>query len=655
LLDRVLAALATDLAVVVLDNFETPWTADPLAIEELLRTIGKVPQVAVAVSARGTDRPSGLRWRDFSPLHPLALFDARRLFMAVTERQSAVSRQLDELLAELDGVPLAIELMGYAIRSEGSPDEVAGRWRAERNGILQRMGGGSRELSVAVSVEASVTSPLMIPAARRLFSLLGMLPDGVSRDDLTALLTDSGPAAAAVLRQLGLAFDEGERLRVLAPIREQAAAANPPQPPDLARAVTHYCELAAALGDQVDRGEAAEASPRLQAEVGNITAMLERAAADHRIDELVRAASGLANYWRIAGLAQPAVLGMAEQAIEKDGTPAQRALIENALAGLAFNQSDYDNARARYEQALPLYQRAGNVLGAADSIQRLGDIALVRSDYDTARHQYQRALSLYQEAGDLHGEANTTKRVGDIAYDRGRLDEADDWYRKALTIFEGLGNRPRTASTYHQLGNTAYLRRRLDEADDWYRKSLTIEQELGDRSHMAATYHQLGMTAQGRGRLDEADDWYRSSLAVKEDLGNRSGMSVTYHQLGITAQGRGRLDEADDWYRKALTIEEEFGDRPGMAMTYGQLGLLAEAREQPGQALAWIVRCVSLFDQFPHPVTEPGPRHLARLSRQLGIPALEQAWQQVTGQPVPQAVRDYIISYQDEDAPGGKP
>jgi hypothetical protein len=92
-----------------------------------------------------------------------------------------------------------------------------------------------------------------------------------------------------------------------------------------------------------------------------------------------------------------------------------------------------------------------------------------------------------------------------------------------------------------------------------------------------------------------------------------------------------------------------------MAMTYGQLGLLAEAREQPGQALAWIVRCVSLFDQFPHPVTEPGPRHLARLSRQLGIPALEQAWQQVTGQPVPQAVRDYIISYQDEDAPGGKP
>jgi hypothetical protein len=94
-----------------------------------------------------------------------------------------------------------------------------------------------------------------------------------------------------------------------------------------------------------------------------------------------------------------------------------------------------------------------------------------------------------------------------------------------------------------------------------------------------------------------------------------------------------------------------------MAMTYGQLGLLAEDRHQPGQALDWIVRCVTVFDQFPHPATGPGPGHLARLTGQLGMPALEQAWQQVTGQPVPQPVRDYITSYHpdDDDQPGGTP
>ena len=118
----------------------------------------------------------------------------------------------------------------------------------------------------------------------------------------------------------------------------------------------------------------------------------------------------------------------------------------------------------------------------------------------------------------------------------------------------------------------------------------------------------------------------------------------------MVAQDRGRLDEAADWYARSLAIKEELGDRPGMASSYGQLGLLAEARGSPGQALEWMVRCVALFDDFPHPSTGPGPRHLARLTRQLGIPALEACWQQVTGGPLPGAVRDYLRSYRPDTA-----
>jgi hypothetical protein len=122
----------------------------------------------------------------------------------------------------------------------------------------------------------------------------------------------------------------------------------------------------------------------------------------------------------------------------------------------------------------------------------------------------------------------------------------------------------------------------------------------------------------------------------------------------VIAQDRGRLDEAEDWYRKSLTIEEELGDRPGTALTYAQLGLLAEARAQIPLALEWNIRCVTLFDQFPSPLTGTGPAALARLTLQLGMPALEEAWQQITGQPVPQPVRDYITSHHDEQ-PGDQP
>jgi tetratricopeptide (TPR) repeat protein len=129
-------------------------------------------------------------------------------------------------------------------------------------------------------------------------------------------------------------------------------------------------------------------------------------------------------------------------------------------------------------------------------------------------------------------------------------------------------------------------------------------------------------------------------------------MALTYLSLGMTSQDRGRLEEAEDWYRKSLTITEELGDRSGMALTYAQLGLLAEDRGQAELALEWNIRCVTLFDQFPSPLTGTGPAALARLAGQLGLPVLEQAWRQVTGQPVPTPVRDYLASHPD-DQPGG--
>jgi hypothetical protein len=121
-------------------------------------------------------------------------------------------------------------------------------------------------------------------------------------------------------------------------------------------------------------------------------------------------------------------------------------------------------------------------------------------------------------------------------------------------------------------------------------------------------------------------------------------MASSYHQLGRVAELRGRLGDAEDWYRKALTIDEALGNEPGMAFTFGQLGLLAEARGQAGAAMEWTVRCVTVFDEFPHPLTGPGPYHMARLTARLGITALEEAWRKVTGNPLPQAVREYVES-----------
>ena len=331
------------------------------------------------------------------------------------------------------------------------------------------------------------------------------------------------------------------------------------------------------------------------------------------------------------------------------------AVTYHQLGNTAYLRGRLDEADDWYRKALTIKEDLGDRPRIAVTYYQLGNTAQARGRLDEADDWYRQALTIEEDLGDRPHMADTYQGLGNTAYLRGQLDEADDWYRKSLTIEEDLGNRPGIALTHYQLGITAQARGRLDEADDWYRKALTIEEDLGDRPGIANSYHQFGNTAYLRGRLDEAEDWYRKALTIQEELGNRPGMTLTYHQLGMTAQRRGRLDEADDWYRQALTIEEDLGDRPHMASTYAQLGLLAEDRGQAPLALEWNIRCVTLFGQFPSQMNGIGPTALARLTRQLGMPALEAAWRQTTGQPVPQTVRDYITCHHDDDQPGDTP
>ncbi len=553
LLGWITEVLGAGPAVVVLDNFETPWTGDPLPVEELLRALGAVPWAGLAVSARGTARPAGLRWADFAMLSPLPLADARRVFLAVAGPAFAADPRLDGLLAGLDGVPLAVQLLGYA--AQGQPlEEVAARWQAERTGMLQRLGGASRELSVAVSVETSIKSPLTTEPALRLLALMGVLPDGIAREDLVVLLPDCGLDAAFVLRQLGLAFDEGTRLRMLAPIRDHAAAAHSPDPGDLDQAIGHYAQVAASTGIQVGGSQGAQAVARLQAETGNITTMLERAAAERRTEELTDAVWGLTEYWKFTGFIQPALVSTAQEAISRHGTAVQQARIWFALGDMAWHRSDLDGARAQFERALPLYQQAGDVLGEASCIKGLGDIALHRSHLDGARAQFERALPLYQQAGDVRGEASCIKGLGDIARHRSDLDGARAQYERALPLYRHDGSVLGEASCIKGLGDIALDRSELDGAWAQYERALPLYRQAGSVLGEANCIRSLGDIALDRSDLDGARAQYEQALPLYQQAGNVLGEANCIQGLGDIARERSDLDGARAQYERALPL-----------------------------------------------------------------------------------------------------
>jgi tetratricopeptide (TPR) repeat protein len=426
--------------------------------------------------------------------------------------------------------------------------------------------------------------------------------------------------------------------------------------------VTAYAALSGWLEQQIQSGNTGLAFTIIGLQRRTKGYLLDYALDRELWDQAESIVRALDYYWDARGLTEEAD-AWADRvllAIEDDGTAPPIDTAAGRLWLFVVNgQADRQRARLRLDDAEHTYDQLRLTLQAQPpssqqkqdlgvTYHQLGTVAQARGALGEAEEWYRKSLATAEEFGDRPGMAVSYRQLGMIAQVRGALGEAEEWYRKSLATTEEFGDRRGMANAYHQLGIIAQVRDALGEAEQWYRKSLAMKEELGDRPGLANIYHQLGRVAQDRGDLERAEEWYRRSLAVEEELGNRQGIAGSYHQLGIVAQLRGRLGEAEEWYRRSLAVEKELGDRPGMAVTLGQLGLVAEQRGEVEEALEWTVRCVALFDEFPHPLTEPGPEHLARLTGELGVGVLEETWVRVTGAALPEGVREYVRAQGDQ-------
>ena len=533
-----LAMLESAPVALAVDNAETPWEADTLPVEEFLAQLAAVPGLALIASLRGATRPGTVKWRQAIQPRQLPLLEARKAFLAIAGEKFASDPHLDELLGALDGIPLAITLLGYA--SEGEPDlnGLWARWQQERIDILQRAGADHRLLNLEVSYEISLKGPRMTVEGLRLLRVLGCLPDGAAHGDLGAVYPGYGHKAAAVLRQVGLAFDEAGRLRVLTPLREYMWRKHPPQPGELEPVLAHYLDLAISYGGKTGQEGGADAITRLTTETGNMQAMILRALDEAQPGLAIQAALSLAEFMRFTGLGGTALLEKAVRIAQNlDSHENITANCIYSLGDIAQARSDHEGARQRYEEALPLYQRVGSILGQANCIRSLGEPSPWPVPTTTgARQRYEEALPLYQRVGDILGQANCIYSLGDIAQARSDHEGARQRYEEALPLYQRVGAILGQANCIRSLGDIALARSDHEGARQRYEEALPLYQRVGSILGQANCIRSLGDIALARSDHEGARQRYEEALGLYEQIQEPYSIGWTHRRLARIAR-----------------------------------------------------------------------------------------------------------------------
>ena len=293
-------------SLIFLDNFETPWDPESSrsGVEDILSKIGASPKISLIVTTRIKELPSNFSWTYEAEIAPLSPEAARQTYLAIDssrgDMNSDSSKTLDELLKELDYVPLAIRLLATVGRGL-SPSYLLGQWREERTELLELRKDRQSSIAVSISVSLSQLKITNNPEALHLLGILSLLPDGLS--SWMDRVSQIGPGftrvhhLARVLLQTSLCFLQGETLKVLSPIRHYILLHNPAATRHVDDLEHYYWKLIHAHS-KIEFGPGfLETRNILDPEKGNIRSLIKNAIRNHPSLGVVEATIDLSWYF----------------------------------------------------------------------------------------------------------------------------------------------------------------------------------------------------------------------------------------------------------------------------------------------------------------------------------------------------------------------
>ena len=252
------------------------------------------------------------------------------------------------------------------------------------------------------------------------------------------------------------------------------------------------------------------------------------------------------------------------------------------MSELYLLMGEKEKARDSLTQALELSRAAGDPVGEAAVLIKMGNMAADGGDWRQAINLLQQSLSLARATGDLQGERDALIDLAQTERERNNLSEARDYHEKALELTESL----RTKILRQEL-RASYLASRQDEYELYTDLLMQLHQQQPNGGYAAAAFE---ISERGRARsLLETLTEARADIRQGVDANLLAEERKLADRIRVKEQQRAQLLGNSPAAKQTETLAKEIGD------------LLNEYQSLQGRIRAFSPRYAALTQ--PQPVT----------------------------------------------------
>ncbi len=172
------------------------------------------------------------------------------------------------------------------------------------------------------------------------------------------------------------------------------------------------------------------------------------------------------------------------------------------------------------KQAQVYYEESGQISGAAEASQKLGDQFLLNEQFDSAAKQYDKALKLFEEINSNAGRAKTYLKLADLSIITGDKIKAQKYLQECAKLSDFLEDRWQILQVkgryYHSDGV-------FDSAKYYYLSSISALEEI----RSGFTIHELKTSFQGT-KSEVYEDLIGLLIEEYEKTGDQGLVSESY-------------------------------------------------------------------------------------------------------------------------------